>query len=375
MLTTLANAALILAGLYTFVTLANLLVFRPPRLRPEGALPRVSVLIPARDEAANIGDALAHVRRADGIEIEVVVLDDGSSDGTGEIVAAAAREDPRVRLIHGGTLPAGWNGKQHACWQLAHAARNPVLVFMDADVRLERDALARMVGHLERRRLDLVSGFPQQITRSLAEKLVVPQILVLLLGYLPFPMARVFRAKGFAAGCGQLMIVRAEAYRRAGGHSAIRTTMHDGIRLPRRVRASGGRTDIVDATGLARCRMYDSWPALWTGFSKNATEGMATPLALPIWTVLLGGGHILPYLVALAAFLADDAEALTPALEALMMMLAARVAVALVARQSFLSVVGHPVGMTIVLAIQWIALWNARRGTPREWRGRSYDVS
>jgi hypothetical protein len=171
------------------------------------------------------------------------------------------------------------------------------------------------------------------------------------------------------------MVVRADAYRRSGGHSVIRTTMHDGIRLPRRVRAAGGRTDIVDATGLAQCRMYDSWPALWTGFSKNATEGMATPVALPIWTVLLGGGHILPYLVALAAFVANDAAALTPALEALAMMLAARVAVALVARQSFLSVAAHPVGMTIVLAIQWIALWNARRGQPREWRGRSYDVS
>jgi hypothetical protein len=348
----------------------------PRRVDPAERLPPVSVLVPARDEAANIDAALAAILASEGVEIEVIVLDDGSTDGTGDIVTARAEADGsgRVRLLLGSGLPRGWNGKQHACWTLANAARNPILVFVDADVRVAPDGLARLVGRMERRRLDLISGFPRQRTLTLAEKLTVPQIFVLLLGYLPLPMARIFRAPGFAAGCGQLMAVRQAAYARAGGHAEIRATMHDGLKLPRLIRRTGGRTDITDATPLATCRMYANWAEVWQGFTKNATEGMARPVALPVWTVLLGGGHLLPCLLVPAALLLGDAEALGRSLAALGLLFAARLAVALVVRQPLVSVVLHPVGIVIVLLIQWNALIAARRGRQASWRGRSYDA-
>jgi cellulose synthase/poly-beta-1,6-N-acetylglucosamine synthase-like glycosyltransferase len=114
----LAYIALALAGLYAVVTLANLAIFRAPRRdgRPSGP---VSILIPARDEADNIAAVLESVLAQTGVELEVVVLDDGSSDGTAAIVERLAAADPRLRVIHGANLPAGWNGKQHACHQLA----------------------------------------------------------------------------------------------------------------------------------------------------------------------------------------------------------------------------------------------------------------
>ena len=374
-MTTLGIIALALAGLYALVTFANLVVLRVPRMPEAGdRLPSISVLVPARNEAGNIGPALDAVLASEGVELEALVLDDGSTDGTGDIVADRAVRDGRVRLIPGEPLPPGWNGKQHACGQLARAARHPILVFIDADVRLTPQCLARIAGYMNRGRLGLVSGFPRQRTETLAEKIVIPQIFVLLLGYLPLPMARIFRSKGFAAGCGQLMAVRRSAYDRAGGHAGIRTTMHDGLLLPRLVRASGGRTDVVDATPLATCRMYASWSEIWAGFTKNATEGMAKPVALPIWTVLLGGGHVLPYLLVLAALAVSDTRALALGLGALGLLLAARLATALVTRHSLLSVVAHPVGIAIVLAIQWSALVNTRRGRGTSWRGRSYDA-
>jgi Glycosyl transferase family 2 len=373
--TTLATIALALAALYAFVTLANLAVFRVPQMPDANArLPGMSVLVPARNEAGNMGPALDAILACEGVELEALVLDDGSTDGTGDVVAKRAARDRRVRLIRGESLPPGWNGKQHACWQLARAARHPILVFIDADVRLAPECLARVASYMELGRLDLASGFPRQRTETLAEMIVIPQIFVLLLGYLPLPMARLFRSEGFAAGCGQMMAVRRSAYHRAGGHAAIRTTMHDGLRLPRLVRASGGRTDILDATPLATCRMYASWSEIWAGFAKNATEGMAKPVALPIWTVLLGGGHILPYFLVPAALMLGDTRALALSLGALGLLLAARLATALVTRHSLLSIVGHPVGIAIVLAIQWSALANASRGRRTSWRGRSYDV-
>ncbi|MEM7642506.1 MAG: glycosyltransferase family 2 protein [Pseudomonadota bacterium] len=374
-LTLLAYLCLGLAGLYAFVTLVNLSIFRAPARRPGTEPIPVSVLIPARDEADNIGDILASVLVQKDVELEVLVLDDGSSDGTDRIVAEAAAADPRIRLLRGAALPAGWNGKQHACHQLAQAAREPHLLFVDADVRLAPDAIIRMQGYLAKRRLDLVSGFPRQITKTLPEIVAIPQILVLLLGYLPFPMARILNGPGFAAGCGQLMLITADAYRAAGGHEAFRDRMHDGLNLPRNVRKSGGRTDILDATPLAQVRMYDNWPDIWQGFSKNATEGMAKPVALPIWTVLLGGGHALPPILALIATGLSAAEAALIAGSATGLVLLARAALAWKVRQHPISVLLHPVGVLVTLWIQWSALRDARRGRPAVWRGRTYDVN
>lgn len=375
MLFVLAVAALALAALYSFLTLVNLAIVRPPRppARP-GTPARLSVLIPARNEAATIGAALDAVLANDGAEFEVVVLDDGSTDDTAGIVQERAARDPRVRLVAGRALPPGWNGKQHACWLLSQSARHDLFVFIDSDVRLAPDALAAIAHYMDRKRLDLASGFPRQITLTLAEKVVIPQILVLLFGYLPIPFARLSGSPGFAAACGQLIAVRREAYARAGGHAAIGGSMHDGLHLPRAIRASGGRTDLFDGTPVASCRMYDSFAGIWSGFSKNATEGMARPVALPVWTVLLGGGHVLPFLTAAAALASGQAQALQVSLLAVLCLVTARAALAIRARQGAVSVLLHPVGICVALAIQWSAFLNARRGRQVTWRGRTYDV-
>ena len=153
---------------------------------------------------------------------------------------------------------------------------------MDADVTLSPDALARSAGWLHRRRLGLASGFPEQPTNTWGETLLVPMIPVLLLGYLPIALARLMpRAPSLAAGCGQLMLVTRHAYADAGGHGAMATHMHDGLHLPANVRRAGHATDLFNAAGLARCRMYEGLASAWRGFSKDATEGMATPIGLP----------------------------------------------------------------------------------------------
>ncbi len=374
MIDALAIAATALALLYAGLTTINLLAFRPPPPAPAGARPRVSLLIPARDEVRTIDAALGAALASEGVDLEVVVLDDGSTDGTAARVRAWAEADRRVRLIEGPPLPRGWNGKQHACWTLSRAAAHDLMAFQDADVRLAPDALSRLAAHLDRRRLDLLSGFPREVTGSLAEALVIPQIHVLLLGYLPLPLARLSRARGLAAGCGQLMVTRRAAYEAMGGHGAIRASRHDGVTLPRAARAAGLATDLVDATPLASCRMYRDAAEVWHGFAKNATEGMATPMALPVWTALLGGGHVLPFVLVPVAEIAGEPEALRLSAIAVALVWGARTMLAARMGQSALGVLLHPVGVALVLAIQWSALLAARRGRPRSWRGRSYDT-
>jgi cellulose synthase/poly-beta-1,6-N-acetylglucosamine synthase-like glycosyltransferase len=369
----LAYAALALALLPAVLTALNLAVFRaPPRSGP-GPRPRVSLLIPARDEEANIGAALGAALASEGVELEVLVLDDGSTDRTAAIVAAHIQNDARLRLLAGPPLRSGWCGKQHACHVLGGLARHPLLVFIDADVRLAPDALARIAGLLERQELDLASGFPQQQTGTLPEALIVPLIHVLLLGYLPIWLARQSRQPAFAAGCGQLMAVRRDAYRRVGGHAAIRSSRHDGLMLPRAFRQAGCATDVFDASDLASCRMYEGGREVWQGFAKNATEGMAKPLALPLWTLLLGGGHVLPSLVFLPALMAGAWPAVAASAVAGACVYGTRSALARRFRQSWLGVLLHPLGVALLLALQWSALWAALRDRPAVWRGRVYS--
>jgi hypothetical protein len=372
MLEILAYVALALALLPAAVTAINLPVFRAPPA-PSLTRPKVSLLIPARNEEINIDGTLRAALASEGVELEVVVLDDGSTDRTASIVAAHMQDDARLRLVAAPPLPPGWCGKQHACHVLASQARHPFLVFVDADVRLAPDALARIVSLLEHRRLDLASGFPLEETGTWPEALIVPLIHVLLLGYLPIWLARRSRHPAFGAGCGQLMATRRDAYQRAGGHAAIGSSRHDGLMLPRAFRQAGGTADLFDATDLARCRMYRGGREVWQGFAKNATEAMAKPLALPVWTLLLGGGHVLPFLVLLPALATGSVAASAASALACTCVYGARVALVLRFRQSWLGALLHPLGVALLLALQWSALIASWRGRPAVWRGRAYS--
>ena len=361
----LAIAVLVLALAPLFLALWNLTIYRRPEVA--AGCPSVSVLIPARNEERNIAAAVEAVLASEGVALELVVLDDGSTDRTPEILAAIG--DRRLRVALAPPLPPGWSGKQHACAALGAAARHDLMVFVDADVRLAPDALARMAGAMQRRpELGLASGFPRQIVETWSEQLLLPLIHFLLLGYLPMAQMNRSAAPSLGAGCGQLLIVRRAAYERAGGHAAIRASLHDGIMLPRAFRAAGLMTGLFDATAFATCRMYRNSAEVWEGLTKNATEGMAKPVALPIWTVILGGGQIVP-----AMLMAVSPSLISAA--ALACGIGLRLVLAWRFRQPVLSAILHPLGVAALLVVQWASLLRAARGRPSTWRGRAYPAS
>lgn len=355
--------ALVLALIPLAMTADNLRRYRTPE--PCRSRPRISVLIPARNEEANIGAAAACVLASHGVDLELVVMDDGSTDATADILRSIG--DPRLRVVQGGGLPPGWSGKQHACAALARLARYDLYVFVDADVRLAPGALSRMAGFMERHDVGLASGFPRQITLTWSEKLLLPMIHFLLLGYLPMARMQASAAPSLGAGCGQLFIARAQAYAASGGHGAIRASLHDGLTLPRAFRRAGFMTGLFDASRFATCRMYEDAAQVWEGLTKNATEGMAKPASLPIWTVILGGGAVLPAILMLTAPSA-------PAGLALCCGMALRLVLAWRFRQPAIFAVLHPVGVASMLALQWAALLRAAMGRPATWRGRAYTA-
>jgi hypothetical protein len=378
MLLILTTVSLILALIPDLLFRANLRHYAPPpatgRVRP-----CLSVLIPARNEEAAIGPAVMSALANTGVELEVLVLDDQSEDRTAAIVEELAQADERVRLVSAPELPAGWCGKQHACWVLARQARHPLLVFLDADVRLAPDALTRMSAFMTASGADLASGIPHQETGTLLEKLEIPLIHFILLGFLPIRWSRKSRRPSFSAGCGQLFIARAGAYRRCGGHSAIRGTFHDGIKLPRAFRAAGLKTDLFDATDLATCRMYRCARDVWHGLAKNAAEGLAAPGRVVPMTLILLGGQVLPLFLLIACAYAW-AVTTVPGTQAALALLATaaayypRIAGVLRFRQPLLGAILHPAGIVVLVAIQWFAFLRAALGRPSTWKGRAYSL-
>ncbi len=345
----------------------------PPKVGPS-YLPALSVLIPARDEEEGIAAAVESVLASTGVNFEVIVMDDGSIDRTADIVEAIAKKDTRVRLERTQTLPIGWNGKQHACWTLAHAARHELLCFVDADVRLKPECLARMAALLKRGRRGLVSGFPQQVTETSLERLLLPLIHFVLLGFLPVERMRNTTDPAFAAGCGQFILVRREDYFACGGHAAIKTTMHDGLLLPRLFREHGYRTDLADLTDLATCRMYRNARQVWQGLAKNATEGLAAPVRILPISLLLFLGQIVPFMLAAWLWLVGGSSVAETVyvLVAITGAWLPRFMAAYRFRQNWRGACLHPLGVGVLLAVQWYALTRKITGGSVRWKERSY---
>jgi len=369
-------AALIPAALFAL----NFLLFRRPG-RPwnKRVLPPVSVLIPARNEENSIEAAVEAVLASRGVEFEIIVLDDGSTDRTASIVQAFTDEELPVRVEQAPPLPEGWNGKQHACWVLAERASYDVFCYLDADVRIGPEALYRMVSELnyaisgEPERA-MVSGFPRQETETLLEWLLLPLIHFVLLGYLPLLAERRSRRAAFAAGCGQFMMVRREEYFASGGHGAIRTSMHDGLLLPQLFRRHGFRTSVFDLSKDAVCRMYRNAGEVWRGLAKNATEGIAAPGRILVFTVLLFFGQVLPWMLLPMAVWRQDLHTFQLALLALALGYLVRLISAGLYRQSLRGALLHPIGILLLLILQWYALVRKVSGRPATWKQREYPV-
>jgi chlorobactene glucosyltransferase len=253
------------------VVVSNALALeRPRRDRNGGPQPLVSLLVPARNEAAHIGACVRSLRAQTYPHLEILVLDDRSEDETRALVELERGGDTRVVVLRGSEPPTDWMGKNWACHQLSLAAKGEVLLFADADtVFFQPDAVQRIVGAMIASRAELLSGLPRQVLGTVGETLLVPIFYWALFSFTPLALARVWHRAPFARAVGQLMAFRRPAYDAIGGHAAIRGSVVDDIDLARRVARAGLAWRILDATEIVRCRMYRGGAEALRGFGKN----------------------------------------------------------------------------------------------------------
>lgn len=261
-------------------------------------VPLVSVIVPARNEAANIGRCLEGLLAQDYPNFEVILVDDQSTDGTGEIAAALQQRDPRLRVVPGRTLPSGWTGKCFAVSQGAALARGEWLLFTDADTVHHPQTLSALVRESTRQGADLLSLMTLQVLGSFWERVVQPVVLGALVLAAPFRAANDPARRDFAIANGQVMFVRRTVYDALGGHASVRSEIVEDFALARKVKQAGYRLLFLNGMPLVRARMYQGLSDLWTGWTKNAYLGPGGGLPLAV------GGLVLITTLGLGPFLA-----------------------------------------------------------------------
>jgi hypothetical protein len=333
----------------------------------------VAVLLPLRDEAHRVAACLRSLLAQRGVpQLRIVVLDDGSTDGTADVVRAVAAGDPRVRLLAGAPLPAGWLGKPYACQQLA-ARADPaatVLVFVDADVVLAPHAVATSVAALRAAAVHLLSPYPQILVGSLGERLVQPLLQWSWLTFLPLRAVERSPRPALAAAGGQFLVFDRAGYQRAGGHAAVRDRVLEDIALARAVKRTGGRIALADGSALASCRMYPSFRALIAGYTKSLWASFGSPAGAAAVVVLLLLLYAAPPVLGLAAAAAGHPGVALGGLVAYLLGVAGRMVTArATGGRSVPDAFAHPVS---VVLLGWLIVrsYHLRRRRRLSWRGR-----
>ncbi|HUL35496.1 MAG TPA: glycosyltransferase [Candidatus Eisenbacteria bacterium] len=227
----------------------------------------VSAIVPARNEEAVIAACVRSLVVQTEIG-EILVVDDQSSDATGEIVRGLAAESPKVRLMEAGELPPGWVGKNHAVWIGAQAARGEWLLFTDADAAHEKDSAARALEIAREQNAALVSFSPEQVMERWYEKALIPCVYLRLGSRFRFAEIN-DPASPAAAANGQFILIRRAAYEAAGGHASIASDVLEDVALAKRVKGAGQRIWFGRGKGIVRVRMYRSFATMWEGWKKN----------------------------------------------------------------------------------------------------------
>ncbi len=366
-----------LPWLVPFISLVRLANNRPNLSDvPPATGPLVSVVIPARNESATIATVARSVLASTYQPLEILVVDDGSSDDTAAIVSRLALEDSRLRLVSGQPLPDQWYGKPWACVQGYREARGDLLLFTDADTRHAPELLARAVGALGAERADLVTVAPRQRCESFWERVVMPQIWLLLgVRYHPSTVNRARRERDVIAN-GQFILLPRASYEAVGTHEAVRQEVAEDLALAQAIHRAGRKIHFAFAERLMETRMYQSLPDMVEGWSKNVYLGgrQSFPeepvLRLLVPGMLLGAflfWLIPPTVLAMTGFGGGlgPAAAVATALSTLFWMLISY-GMKIPVWYGLL----YPIGALVALYIAARSTWRGERRV--EWRGRRY---
>ena len=355
-----------------------------PRLRgPDG--PLVSILLPAKDEAANIGSCVRSVLDAEYTNFELIVIDDRSADATGAEVVRAGRGDPRLKLIRIEDLPAGWTGKMNAVRRGLERARGDLILIMDADTRHSHEALGTALAvrrGTKGRELDLLSLLPRFEHRSLVSGVVQPLVGALIFVWKPLPWVNSRKRTGVAMAWGGFLLIRRQVLEAVGGLEAVRDRFAADIAIARLVKRAGFRARVFHAPALIQTYMYATTREMvdgWARILRITTDNRVSWMGMTLAALIVG---------CLSAYAAIGAGAwalfhggrppLALALGGMgLMHLAAQLTLLgrfyRISGSHPLYVVGHLPAVLLTCHLVVLGMIRSRR-TRLTWRGTSYDL-
>ena len=371
---------IIAAGLFIFMlnlslNLKNLKTLRRDEKVPEPA-PLISVLVPARDEEANIAACLVSLQKQDYPNYEILVLDDNSTDNTGTIIENMAASDRRIRPLHGEPLPKGWTGKSFACYQLAKEARGSWLLFVDADTTHASHMLRAALAQALRLNSSLLSGFPRQLATSLPQKIAIPVLYFIILTWFPLWWLQRSKEPRPSLAIGQFLLFPREDYWRIGVHEAVKSRILEDVWLGVEISRRAGRQVAVDLSPAVSCNMYRSVCAMLEGFIKWIySVASLSPVALVIMIAAAYFFYLAPfYWLWRELFVVVG----PPGLRAIIisqvgMILFMRWLVDSRFKEPFISVFLHPLGLSFLFLSAFYAVFRRAIGAGVRWKERLYS--
>ncbi|WP_027954006.1 glycosyltransferase [Halobacillus kuroshimensis] len=352
-------------------TMVNSLFLYPLQAgKHEEADQKVSLLVPLRNEVDNVEGLIRSLSSLTYPNLEMLLLDDHSEDGTYEKLLSLTAEDARFTVVQGKELPDGWNGKVHACHQLSKKAGGDYLFFLDADARVVPTVIEKTLGTMKKRKAAMLSGFPFYPNHHFLSHMLVPLQHMVVLLHLPLFMANRTTKPMFTAACGIFIMIERSAYQAVGGHESVKESLVEDVHLAREMKKNGYRMILANITSSALSYMYESNQETWAGFKKNLYTGIGRSTWMVVFlTLLYATLFVLPGGLAIFGMISGALYLLLPY-------------VLLITFKMYVDArTGHPLWLSflmpvagmLLIAMMWASMLVHKRGRTYQWKGRSYQ--
>ena len=353
-------ALFVLCYLVLVIALINFFTIRTPRNKSMVSK-SVTVLLPVRNEQSNIGACVAGLKAQKNVkQLQVIIINDQSTDNTAEVLSAAIGADSRFTVIQSQCPHEGWLGKVSALQTGFERSTGEVIICLDADVRLEPDAIARSVNQLEDLSLAFISPYPRQLAGSFTEKLIQPLLHWSWMSTVILRLAEKVPHRSTAVANGQFFLIRTSALRAIGGFTSVSNKILDDVELARSLIAAGFKGAVTEGSGIAHTRMYSNFDEIRQGYGKSLHKAFGGALGAIVASLFIAATGIAPVLLALDGYflglIAYFCIAFTRALSAIR------------SRSNPLYALLHP--LSAALLIYLIAYSWAKRGSI-QWKGRT----
>jgi chlorobactene glucosyltransferase len=334
-------------------------------------------MIPARNEAENIKICITSLIKQDYPNMEILVLDDNSTDNTYRVIKKISEKDDRVKIFTGKPLKEGWIGKSYACHQLAKHAKGKYFLFTDADTLHFKNAVSSAIGCLLKNRLDALSAIPKQIMVSIHERLVVTWVHFGILSLLPLIMVKKSKYPLFCTANGQCMLFKREVYKKIGGHRSIKTKILEDIHISKQVKKHGYKFMIFDGSKNIYCRMYRDFRGLVKGFSKFMFAAFDFKVFnITVAILFISVIFLFPFiLLPLGTLLFDWPDLIINLIIIqIMIVLTMRIILSIRLKNRVLDTFFHPVSMVYIILLCINSVLQSKFGEGAYWKDRSYDI-